>query len=79
MIPLAEICLFAALGASSIAATAVDPQGGSSLTSSGTSSRTHSPGAGTPEPATMLLLAGGALGYGAYRLRRRNTDAPKDS
>ncbi len=71
--------MFAALSASSIAATEVDPQGGSALTTGGTSSRSPSPGAGTPEPATMLLLAGGALGYGAYRLRRRNGDAPKDS
>lgn len=29
------------------------------------------PGGGTPEPMTMLLLAGGALSYGALRLRRR--------
>ena len=28
------------------------------------------PSGGTPEPATMLLLVGGALGYGANRLRR---------
>lgn len=33
------------------------------------------PGGGIPEPATMLLLAGGALGYGAYRMKRaRNVD-----
>lgn len=28
------------------------------------------PGGSIPEPATMLLLAGGALGYGAFRLKR---------
>ena len=28
------------------------------------------PSGGTPEPATILLLVGGALGYGANRLRR---------
>lgn len=43
-------------------------------TLSGPVSRTAPPSGGTPEPATMLLLAGGALGYGAYRMRRRNPD-----
>jgi hypothetical protein len=79
MIAFAELSLLAALAASSIAAPAVDPQGGSSsLSYGGSSSRSPSPGSGTPEPATMLLLAGGALGYGAYRLRRRNSETPKD-
>jgi hypothetical protein len=36
------------------------------------------PSAGTPEPATLLLLAGGALGYGVYRLRRRKSRCPED-
>lgn len=27
---------------------------------------------GTPEPASMLLLAGGAIGYGVVRHRRKN-------
>lgn len=29
-----------------------------------------SPSGGTPEPTSMLLLVGGAIGYGAYRLKR---------
>ncbi len=38
------------------------------------------PSGGTPEPTTLLLLAGGALGYGALRLARRKqaTAAPTD-
>jgi len=28
---------------------------------------------GTPEPASMLLLAGGAIGYGVVRYRRKRT------
>jgi hypothetical protein len=36
-----------------------------------------SPSGGTPEPASMLLLVGGALGYGAWRLRRPQN--PKES
>ncbi|MCU0862438.1 MAG: PEP-CTERM sorting domain-containing protein [Planctomycetes bacterium] len=30
---------------------------------------------GTPEPASMLLLVGGALGYGAHRLRRARSES----
>ncbi len=29
------------------------------------------PSGGTPEPTTLLLLAGGALGYGAVRMMRK--------
>lgn len=29
-----------------------------------------SPSGGTPEPTSMLLLVGGAVGYGVYRLKR---------
>jgi hypothetical protein len=79
MIVFTEVFLFAALSGSPIAAPELDFQGGSMLSTSSTSARSPSPGAGTPEPATMLLLAGGALGYGAYRLRRKNGgDAQKD-
>ncbi|MCA8965285.1 MAG: PEP-CTERM sorting domain-containing protein [Planctomycetes bacterium] len=36
------------------------------------------PGGGTPEPTAMLLLAGGALGYGILRLgRKRPGDSDK--
>lgn len=37
------------------------------------------PGGGTPEPTMLLLLAGGALGYGALRLSRRNKDGSGDA
>lgn len=30
-----------------------------------------SPTGGTPEPGSILLLVGGALGYGAWRLQQR--------
>jgi len=36
------------------------------------------PGGGVPEPATILLLAGGALGYGAYRLKNPRNRATQD-
>lgn len=29
-----------------------------------------SPSGGTPEPTSVLLLVGGAVGYGVYRLKR---------
>jgi len=38
--------------------------------------RARSPAGGTPEPATMLLVAGAALGYGVLR-RRSCKDAAK--
>lgn len=72
MIPFAEIVLFAAMSGSPLVAPEIDVQGGSSLSGGSTGGRSPSPGGGTPEPATMLLLAGGALGYGAYRMRRKN-------
>jgi hypothetical protein len=31
---------------------------------------TSLPGSGTPEPASMLLLFGSAVGYGVYRLKQ---------
>lgn len=36
------------------------------------------PSGGTPEPASILLLVGGALGYGAYRLKRAKERPPQD-
>jgi hypothetical protein len=75
MIAAVEICLCAVLTALPMTSVNDGPQG---PTSSGRSSRTAPPGSGTPEPATMLLLAGGALGYGAYRMRRRTpNDQPR--
>ncbi|MBL8726113.1 MAG: PEP-CTERM sorting domain-containing protein [Planctomycetes bacterium] len=42
-------------------------------TGSGKGGQSNPPSGGTPEPASLLLLAGGALGYGAVRrLRKRN-------
>lgn len=80
MIPFADVCLFAALSASPIAPPAVDalPQG-PTVSSNGIATRGAAPGGGTPEPATMLLLAGGALGYGAYRMRRPRNGERKDA
>lgn len=37
------------------------------------------PGGGTPEPATLLLMAGGVLGYGALRLGRRSKAGKADN
>lgn len=34
-------------------------------------SGSSSPTGGTPEPGSILLLVGGALGYGAWRLQKR--------
>lgn len=44
------------------------------------SSKQPSPtGGGTPEPATLLLLAGSALGYGVVRRMRRGSSASKQT
>lgn len=81
---LAQLCLLAALNSpmaasfdgpaivssavSSSAMTVVAPQGPNRPTPG---RRNPPPSGGTPEPMTMLLLAGGALTYGALRLRGR--------
>jgi hypothetical protein len=75
MIAAVEFSLCALLTALPLTSPNDDAQGPQGPTMSGRSSRTAPPSGGTPEPATMLLLAGGALGYGAYRMRRR---APND-
>lgn len=36
------------------------------------------PGGGIPEPATTLLLVGGAVGYVAYRVKQLRNRAPQD-
>jgi hypothetical protein len=36
------------------------------------------PGGGTPEPTGLLLLVGGALGLGGYRLKNARNRAPKE-
>lgn len=41
--------------------------------------RNRYPGRGTPEPATLLLVAGSVVGYGVMRLRRRKDGAPKEN
>lgn len=55
------------------------PQGPSGLTEAtgtggGSGPSNAMPSGGTPEPASMLLLVGGALGYGAHRLRRARAE-----
>ena len=75
MLLVAELCLLATLNAATPIEPALEPQGRPAPSSAaGARPRNDSgaaPGAGTPEPATVLLLAGSALGYGAYRLGRR--------
>ncbi len=91
MINLAQLCLLAAMPSPSVGSfdvtvmtsapavfIAVDadldalPQGANRPTPG---RRNPPPSGGTPEPVTMLLLAGGALTYGALRLRgRKNAD-----
>jgi hypothetical protein len=36
------------------------------------------PSGGIPEPATILLLMGGAVGYGAYRWKQARTGSQKE-
>jgi hypothetical protein len=38
-----------------------------------------SPSGGTPEPTSMLLLAGGAVGYGMYRLARAKKQGSQEN
>lgn len=57
------------------AAACSEPQGDDAIgRSAGGPSR--SPAGGTPEPVTMLLVAGSILSYGALRLRGRKGAAP---
>ena len=37
------------------------------------------PSGGTPEPALLLLLAGGGIAYGGMRLRKKSARASKES
>jgi hypothetical protein len=81
MIVLPKICLLALLGAEASPAmasalhtpapplvTAVPQQSPKPVQFKSGSS---SPTGGTPEPGSILLLVGGALGYGAWRLQKR--------
>jgi len=75
---LPNLCLIAFLGAdasslpltnaSPIATVQQAPQGLGGVQFKGGSS---SPTGGTPEPGSILLLVGGALGYGAWRVQRK--------
>lgn len=54
-------------------AHAVAAPQGQDDTGRGKGGQSNPPSGGTPEPTSLLLLAGGALGYGAVRrLRKRN-------
>ena len=52
-----------------------DPRRNAQPAPSSPFSPSRSPSGGTPEPATMLLVAGSVLGYGALRRRNRKTAA----
>ena len=51
-----------------------EPQGGDAI--GGSRGPSRSPSGGTPEPVTMLLVAGSILSYGALRLRGRKGVSP---
>ncbi len=80
MILLSNLCVLAFLGADvhanvAIAAdhaspiAAVEPQG-PPVQFFPDAEDTVGPSGGTPEPGSILLLVGSALGYGAWRLKR---------
>ena len=66
-VPAATVVVNAS-GLAAVLPMAVLPQGPNRPTPG---RRNPPPSGGTPEPMTMLLLAGGALTYGALRLRGR--------
>ena len=67
---LAGLCPASDSGIQSVAPTAPAPQTQGPMSPIQNVGGGQLPSGGTPEPATMLLLVGGALGYGANRLRR---------
>lgn len=82
MILLSNLCVLAFLGADASAScviaadhavpiAVVEPQGPPMQFNPKGSA---APSGGTPEPGSILLLVGSALGYGAWRLKR-NKDA----
>ncbi|MFT4515233.1 MAG: hypothetical protein ACI91B_003947 [Planctomycetota bacterium] len=73
MMNILKCCLVGILVAGSVAAAPQSPDSG------GTGHRRPNPAGGTPEPASMLLLAGGALAYGGLRHRKRSKkNVPKE-
>lgn len=82
MILLSKLCLLAIAGlgdsatvttAEPEATTLAAPQQPNVARPAGFKPGGSMPSGGTPEPASILLLVGGALGYGAFRLTRRNS------
>lgn len=73
---LAVLSLLFAAPALTAAADAT-PQGGSVTAASNSGPRNPQPSGGTPEPATLLLVAGSALAYGVMRRRRAAVKAVK--
>lgn len=77
-LPAASIPSFQNPGYSAASAGTRSPAAGSNLPNMPNRGNAL-PGGGTPEPASMLLLVGGALGYGAHRLRRARGERPAQS
>lgn len=82
MILLPNLCALAFLGADAGASPATAPNSTPAITvevpqgppMQFNPKGSAAPSGGTPEPGSMLLLVGSALGYGAWRLKRsRNT------
>ena len=67
---LAVLSLLFAAPAPAAAAADATPQGGGVTAAPNSGPRNPQPSGGTPEPATLLLVAGSALAYGVMRRRR---------
>ena len=65
MMNVLKCCLVGMLFVGSVVAAAQTPDSGPA------GKKYPSPSGGTPEPASLLLLAGGAMAYGSLRFRKR--------